>query len=166
VSTKKTIEGSLVQHWHDGKVQWRFSAFRALESSVLYEALKLRQQIFIVEQDVPYSDIDGLDYDCQHCTGHVQEILVAYLRVLPNDVFEPGYANFGRVVVRQECRGKGLGTELVKRALQFLDPIRGTRPVKISSQLHLKEFYGLAGFETDGASYIQSRIPHIRMLKR
>jgi ElaA protein len=160
------MEGSLVQHRHEDEIQWAFSEFGALESSVVYEALKLRQEIFIVEQGVPYSDIDGLDYRCQHCTGRIQDTLVAYLRILPNDVFEPGYANFGRVVVRREFRGKGLGREMVTRALRFLDPVRGTRPIKISSQLHLEKFYGLAGFETTGASYIQTRIPHIRMLRR
>lgn len=154
-----------MQQWNGDGIQWRLAEFGALDSSVVYEILKLRQEIFMVEQGVPYLDIDGLDYDCQHCTGYIGDVLVAYLRVLPNDVFEPGYANFGRVVVRREYRNKGFGTRMVNLALGFLDARRGTRPVKISSQLHLREFYGLAGFETDGPSYIQSQIPHIRMLK-
>ncbi len=146
--------------------QWLWSSFDQLTVCQLYELLRLRESIFIVEQDVPYVDIDGKDKQCMHLMGYAGHEMVAYMRIVPLDLFEPGHFSLGRVVVRADLRGSGLGREMVKRGLAYLDGIRDGWPIKISSQLYLKEFYASFGFKALGESYIEDRIPHIAMVRQ
>jgi len=147
-------------------IQWRLLAFNELSNHELYALLALRESIFIVEQDVPYADIDGKDPHCTHLLGSLQGELVAYMRILPVGLFEAGFFSMGRVVLRQDLRSTGIGHELVRQGIQHLDSIRGNVPVKISSQLYLKNFYSRFGFVAIGEMYIEDRIPHIAMVRR
>ncbi|CAN7683940.1 GNAT family N-acetyltransferase [Paraburkholderia sp. 22099] len=146
-------------------VAWRWSSFEQLPVAHLYAAISLRESIFVVEQNVPYLDADGRDPHCRHLTGFVDGRLVAYARVLPKDLFEPGFFSFGRVVVHPEHRHAGIGRELVTLALAHLDEVRGNTPVKISSQFYLREFYQSFGFAPQGEPYIEDRILHIGMVR-
>lgn len=146
-------------------MQWMWSDFNRLNVCQLYELLRLRESIFIVEQDVPYVDIDGKDKQCMHLMGYAGHEMVAYMRVVPLNLFESGYFSLGRVVVRTDLRGSGLGREMVKHGLAYLDQIRGGYPIKISSQLYLKDFYTSFGFQAQGEPYIEDRIPHIAMVR-
>lgn len=146
-------------------VKWIWSSFDGLSVTQLYEALRLRESIFIVEQDVPYVDMDGKDMHCMHLMGYAQREMVAYMRIVPLDLFEQGYFSLGRVVVRADLRGTGIGREMVRKSMGYLDKIRNGRPVKISSQLYLKNFYASFGFVAEGEPYIEDRIPHIAMVK-
>jgi ElaA protein len=147
-------------------IQWRLLAFNELSNHDLYALLALRESIFIVEQDVPYTDIDGKDLHCTHLLGCLDGELVAYMRILPVGLFEAGFFSMGRVVLRQDLRSTGIGHELVRRGMEHLDSIRSNVPVKISSQLYLKNFYSRFGFVAVGEMYIEDRIPHIAMVRR
>lgn len=148
------------------KVAWAWMEFEEIPAPLLYSALRLRQEIFIVEQSVPYPDIDGKDLQSRHLFGVIQGQLVAYLRVLPCGLFEPGHLSFGRVVVEKGARGSGLGRAIVKKCIDHLDRGEKKTPIKISSQLYLREFYSSFGFEALGEPYIEDRIPHIAMIRR
>jgi len=148
------------------KVAWSWLNFDEIPAPQLYSALRLRQDIFIVEQGVPYPDIDGKDLQSRHLFGVAQGGLVAYLRALPCGLFEPGYVSFGRVVVRREARGSGLGRAMVQKCIDYLDKNQKGAPIKISSQLYLKRFYAGFGFEALGEPYIEDMIPHIAMIRR
>lgn len=154
--------GSLASTSH---IRWEFSSFEELSVHQLYEALCLRESIFIVEQNVPYIDMDGKDKHCMHLMGYAEHGLVAYLRIVPLDLFERGYFSFGRVVVKANLRGTGIGREIVHRGIEHLDKIRNGHPIKISSQLYLKDFYASFGFVAEGEPYIEDRIPHIAMVR-
>ncbi|MCB5190916.1 GNAT family N-acetyltransferase [Methylobacillus arboreus] len=148
------------------KIVWRFSTFEALSVQELYAILALRESIFIVEQDVPYTDIDGKDSHCTHLMGYLGNDLVAYLRIVPVGLFKPGCYSLGRVVLKKELRGGSAGKLLLSLGLEYLDSIRNGVPVCISSQLYLKNFYSKLGFEEEGEPYIEDRIPHIAMTRR
>lgn len=146
-------------------VKWTWSSFNDLPAALLYDILRLRQDIFIVEQNVPYPDIDGRDLQSMHLFGTLGGEVVAYLRALPSGLFEPGYSSFGRVVIKERMRGQGLGRELVKRCMDYFDRDKNRAPIKISSQLYLKDFYSSFDFVPIGNPYIEDRIPHIAMIR-
>lgn len=148
------------------KVVWRFNNFESLTLRELYDILALRESIFIVEQDVPYVDIDGKDIYCTHLTGYLDKELVAYLRIVPFGLFKPDCFSMGRVVLRPSLRGGSIGKTLVSLGLEYLDSIRDGQAIRISSQLYLKSFYGRFGFVAEGKPYIEDRIPHIAMVKK
>lgn len=148
------------------KLTWVWLNFEDLTVANLYWLLKLRQDIFIVEQDVPYTDIDNIDIESKHLLGFSEDMLVASLRLLPKDLFEKDYISFGRVVVRKEYRGKGLGHQLVKRLFHYLDQHKINHNIKISSQLYLKGFYSKYNFKVVGKPYIEDRIKHIAMIHK
>lgn len=146
-------------------INWVFSHFDELNVYQLYEILALRESIFIVEQNVPYTDIDSKDMHCIHLMGYSQNALVAYMRIVPLNLFEAGYFSLGRVVVRADMRNHGTGRQLVNSGIELLDKIRNGVPIKISSQLYLKDFYASFGFVAQGEPYIEDRIPHIAMIR-
>jgi ElaA protein len=150
---------------HAVTVRWKWSTFSELPNDYLYAAMSLRESIFVVEQNVPYLDADGRDPYCHHLTGYINGRLVAYARVLPKDLFETGFFSFGRVVVHLDQRGSGIGRQLVARVLAYLDEIRGDTPIKISSQLYLKDFYASFGFAAHGEPYVEDQILHIEMVR-
>lgn len=146
-------------------VEWRWMRFDELHPPSLYAALQLRQQIFVVEQGVPYSDIDGRDLMASHLFCFFHGHLAGYLRTLPKDLFARGYASFGRVVVHARCRRLGIARQLVERAIKQLSETEPGVPIKISSQLYLRDFYASFQFVAHGHSYIEDRIPHIAMTR-
>lgn len=147
-------------------VVWQFHNFESLSLIDLYNILALRESIFIVEQDVPYVDIDGKDIHCIHLMGYLDEELVAYLRIVPFGLFKPDCFSMGRVVLKESLRGGPIGKTLVNKGLEYLDSIRNGHPIRISSQLYLKSFYSRFGFVAEGESYIEDRIPHIAMTRK
>lgn len=147
-------------------IVWTWLRFEDIPGPLLYSALRLRQDIFIVEQNVPYPDIDGRDLQSMHLFGLLHGELVAYLRALPYGLFEPGYFSFGRVVVSEKVRGLGLGRALVQECIDYFYSDNQDVPLKISSQLYLKNFYSTFNFVPTGEPYIEDMIPHIAMIRR
>lgn len=153
----------------EGKIdmQWQIKNFDALSTDELYEILKLRVDVFVVEQHCPYPEIDGKDRhdNVMHLIGRDSNgCVVTYLRVLPKGVsFEQ--ASMGRVVVAFDQREKGLCRKMVRIALDWIDETWAGEPVKIGAQVYLKSFYEAFGFAPVSNSYLEDGIPHIDMVR-
>lgn len=151
-------------------VDWQWSAFTELTLHELYEILKLRQEVFIVEQHCPYPDADGRDVHCYHLLGWEMVSgergeLLAYLRVLPPGLVYEEVA-MGRIVTAAKMRGSGLGRALVAEGLRRVKETFGEVPIRISAQQYLKKFYEEFGFRQASEPYDEDGIPHIQMIKK
>lgn len=139
--------------------------FDVLTGAEVYDILRLRAQIFVVEQHCPYEDPDGWDARALHCCGRLPDgALVAYLRMFAPAV-KDACCVIGRVVVRDDMRGRGLGQLLMRTALAEASHAWSGVPVRISAQRHLERFYGELGFVPMGEPYDEDGIPHIAMLR-
>ncbi len=136
-------------------------SFSDLTPSELYQILKLRQDIFIIEQDCIYDDIDNIDPFCTHLCLMEENMLAGYARIVPaGKKFE--YPSIGRIVVPTIKRGKGYGRKLIRKALDYLRS-QNANKVIIEAQSHLKTFYESEGFIAEGSDYDVDGIPHIKM---
>ena len=132
-------------------------------SNELYQILRLRSQVFVVEQDCVYLDIDNKDQKAIHVLGYNEGRVVAYARMFnAGDYF--GNPSMGRIVVAEEKRSLGYGKLLMHFCLSYAKEKYKGETVEISAQLYLKRFYEELGFECSGTSYLEDGIPHIRML--
>lgn len=145
-------------------MQFNCIPFQELNLDQLYAIMQLRQEVFVVEQNCPYLDADGLDQGSLHLMGYKHNVLVAYARLVPKGLTYEKYASFGRVITAQSVRGKGLGKELVMAAIQHLHLNFGIQTIKISAQSHLINFYHGCGFLATGEEYLEDGIPHTAML--
>lgn len=140
-------------------------AFNELTLDSLYEVLQLRAEVFVVEQNCPYQDVDGKDQKAMHILGYHKEQLVAYTRV-----FKPGYyfdnASIGRVVVKENARQYGFGKDIMKASIAFIEDTLDLSTIELSAQTYLKKFYNDLGFQEIGEGYLEDDIPHIRMIKK
>lgn len=147
-------------------VAWRWLAWPAFDADTLHALLKLRQDIFIVEQHCPYADIDGLDPHCLHLCGFdAQGTLIAALRLLPPGLKSPQTA-LGRVVIAQHRRGEGLGRVLMQEGLRACAERFPLSDVFVSAQDHLRAFYASLGFAPVSAVYLEDGIAHVDMILR
>ena len=121
----------------------------------------LRSEVFIVEQECPFQDVDGRDPEADHLLLYNNNILCGYTRIFPKNTYFKE-ASFGRTVVKKKYRGKGFGHVLVKESLKYLKN-KNERPVKISAQSYLKKFYLSHGFIAKGDEYLEDNIPHTAM---
>lgn len=150
-------------------MQFVIKAYKDLSVDELYEALKLRCAIFVIEQNCNYQDMDDKDQDSYHLLGYDPEKnmagrkqLVAYTRILPKGLSYKE-ASIGRVVVDKNFRGKGSGVALMKKAIEETKRLFNTNEIVISAQCYLEKFYGDLGFKSEGESYLEDDIPHIKM---
>lgn len=148
-------------------ITYSLHTFAELTSLDLFEILKLRQDIFIVEQDCAYPDIDEDDLTSHHVVGKnkVNQV-VSYARILsPHESNGPTseYVSIGRIVVHADVRGKGVGGNLVTQSITYTKNLYPSSRIKISAQRHLQPFYRQVGFKTVGQSYFEDGIPHVRM---
>jgi len=140
-------------------------SFEQLSTTELYEILKFRQAVFVVEQTCPYLDADGKDQVSHHITGHnAAGALIAYARIVPQGVSYDDYSSIGRVISDESYRGKGLGSALMQFAIQQTKLLHPALDIKISAQSHLVGFYGNLGFEAVGEIYPEDDIPHQAMI--
>jgi ElaA protein len=150
-------------------ITWQWALFDQLSLGELYAILKIRQQVFIVEQDCPYLDADGLDQSVWHLCCWQQDFankeLVAYLRVLPPGM-KYSEAALGRVLTAESVRGSGIGKELIRQGLKRTQQQYPDTNIRISAQLYLEKFYTAFGFETVSEPYHEDGIPHIEMLNK
>lgn len=145
-------------------LQWQWLRFDQLSREQLYELLRLRSEVFVVEQNCVFQDMDGLDDHAMHLLGVRASELVAYVRCFPKGItFDE--ASIGRVVTRQSARGGGLGHVLMAEAIRALVAEWGAQPIRIGAQAHLKDFYQRHGFADVGKPYIEDGIPHLEMLR-
>lgn len=142
----------------------RIKLFSELSLEELYSVLQLRSEVFVVEQDCVYQDIDGKDQKALHVLGFKNSKLVAYTRC-----FAPGYyfeeASIGRVIVKNSQRKFGLGHEILESSIDVIHEKYQTREIKLSAQQYLTKFYESHGFIQIGEGYLEDGIPHIAMVK-
>jgi len=143
-------------------IQFKIKPFPELSTNELYEMLQLRSEVFVVEQNCVYQDIDGKDQKAMHVLGYSDGVLVAYSRLFkPKDYFE--YASIGRVIVKASHRDKKLGHELMRVSIDAITTLFQETKITISAQLYLQKFYESHGFVVVGESYLEDDIPHIEM---
>lgn len=145
-------------------LQWQCLRFEQLTTSRLYQILKIRQEVFALEQDSVYLDVDGKDVDALHVFATSDDALVAYCRILPPGLKYPE-ASIGRVLTASAARGSGAGRKLMEYALDVCAEHHAGRGVRISAQLYLEQFYCSFGFNSCSSPYAEDGIPHIEMLK-
>jgi len=152
------------------ETNWILKKFDELSTRELYAILRLRSEVFVVEQNCPYLDTDELDFESWHLMGwsnqenESQPSLLAYTRILPPGLaFE--YASIGRVVTSPKARASGIGRQLMQQSIQNLYNLFGQVPIKIGAQLYLIKFYESLGFAKQGDVYLEDGIEHIKMLK-
>lgn len=147
---------------------WQFSRFRDLSVDDLYAIVRLREAVFIIEQNCPYPDADGRDPLAWHLLGWLDGTegreLAAYARL-----FEPGVryqqASIGRIVTSPGARGTGLGRQLMVEALQRMQQLAPGQPIKIAAQRRLEKFYTGYGFRTISDPYEEDGIVHVDMVR-
>lgn len=144
-------------------IHWQTLAFEQLSLADFHAVARLRQDVFIVEQNCPYPDLDGLDPQCQHMIATENDTLLAYQRCLPPGLTFPQSA-LGRIVVAPEGRGRQLGRELVQRGIDFNRDQWPGSGIQIGAQAHLEAFYASLGFEVTGEPYVEDGIPHVHMI--
>lgn len=143
-------------------LQWNTLTFPQFDADRLYAVLRLRQQVFVVEQQCAYLDLDGLDQQAQHMLCSRDGVLLAYLRSFAPGLVYPQSA-LGRVVVHPSMRGQRLGSELVRRGIDFNLAHWPGAGIRISAQAHLQAFYTALGFVGEGEEYLEDDIPHRQM---
>jgi ElaA protein len=143
---------------------WRLLAFDDLRVSELYEVLRLRSEVFVVEQQCIFHDMDGADAQAMHLLGVRGGELLAYARCFEAGVKFPE-ASFGRVATRQSVRGTGLGHALIEQAVTAISQLWGPQAIRIGAQMQLAGFYGKHGFEDVGKPYMEDGIEHLEMVR-
>ncbi len=147
------------------EVNFHCAHFGQLKSVELYEILALRMQVFCVEQNCVYQDLDGKDLNAYHLTLRDESgKLLGYTRLLPKGISYEAYASIGRVVSDPSARGKGLGKILMEESIRKIKALYPNDPVKIGAQTYLIKFYTALGFEAVGEGYLEDNIPHISMI--
>ena len=144
-------------------MDWILKPYAELTTDELYQILKLRVDVFVVEQTCPYPEIDGKDPACWHLFKRIDGQIAAYARLLPPGLSYPE-ASIGRVIVHEDFRGQGLGEQLMGLAIEHSGNLWPGHFIQIGAQAHLQPFYGLNGFEPVSEIYLEDDIPHVDML--
>lgn len=148
-------------------ITWQWAAFDELDAETLCAVLAARQDVFMLEQQCLYADIDGKDQRAYHLIARQEETqqLVAYLRCFaPGDHYPE--ASLGRVLTVQAMRGLGLGKQLMAEGIRRVAQHFPGSAIRISAQEHLAHFYGAFGFLPVSEPYLEDGIPHIAMLRK
>jgi ElaA protein len=146
-------------------MKWKLKKFNDLSLQEFHDILQLRINIFVVEQNCPYPELDNKDQIACHFFGTSEEgKIVAYTRL-----FAPGAyykeAAIGRVVVHKDYRKDGIGFELMKKSIEQIESLYKTNTIKIGAQTYLRKFYESLGFESTEEFYMEDGIPHLYMIK-
>ncbi|GAB1464181.1 GNAT family N-acetyltransferase [Pedobacter sp.] len=144
-------------------LSWTYKSFEELSKTELYAILRLRSEVFVVEQHCNYQDVDGKDLKCHHLMAWDGDNLAAYTRIVPPQV-SFAEASIGRVLTNAKYRGIGAGITLMEKSIEKLHETYGKRPIRIGAQLYLKRFYERFGFIKSSNEYLEDEIPHIEML--
>jgi ElaA protein len=138
--------------------------FDGLDVHELYAIIKLRNEVFVVEQNCVFQDADNKDQQCYHLSGTINNELVAYARLVPAGVsFEN--ISIGRVITSPAHRKSGFGKSLMTKAIEECNELFGEQSIQIGAQLYLKDFYQSFGFNQISDMYLEDDIPHIEMLR-
>lgn len=145
-------------------LKWVLKKFDELTPDELYAILRLRSEVFVVEQNCVFQDMDDKDQQCYHLMGWQNNLLAAYTRLVP-----PGVSyeqpSIGRVVTSPRVRRDGVGKQLMNQSIDETNNLFGKRSIKIGAQLYLKSFYESLGFLQSGEIYDEDGIDHIHMIR-
>jgi len=144
-------------------LNWSYLHFNEISTLEMYEILKLRSLVFVVEQNCVYLDVDDKDISAFHLCGKIDDKLVAYVRILPPGI-SYAEASIGRVLTHPDYRTNGYGIELMNLAIEKTLTTFGVDSIKIGAQCYLLKFYNNLGFKASGESYLEDGIPHREML--
>lgn len=144
---------------------WRLKKFHELTVDELYNILQLRSEVFIIEQNCVYQDVDGKDQAAWHLMGIDDSQLIAYTRILSAGISYED-PSIGRVVTLPSKRRSGLGRELMHASIAECERLFGKTPITLSAQSYLVHFYESLGFSTVGDQYLEDGIPHIKMTRK
>ena len=144
-------------------ITWSYKSFDQLLPGELYSILRLRSEVFVVEQNCVFLDMDNKDLYCGHLMGWDGHLLAAYSRIVPAGV-SYGENSIGRIVTSPAARGSGIGRELLVKSIDHLYTLYGKCPIRIGAQYYLKKFYESFGFVQKGEIYLEDGIEHIEML--
>jgi ElaA protein len=145
-------------------INWNSKNFDQLNPYELYDLLRLRSEVFVVEQNCVFLDMDNLDQYCIHLLGYDGSKLMAYTRIVPPGLIYKE-ASIGRVVTSSSVRYTGAGKKLMEQSIITLYKLFGSIPIKIGAQLYLKKFYESFGFVQMNEVYLEDGIEHIHMLR-
>lgn len=144
-------------------MEWKIKRYKELTIEEIYNILKVRCEVFIVEQQCPYQDCDGKDERAYHLFLENNEDIIAYLRILEKGVsYEE--VSIGRFLVAKNYRKKGIAREMLTKGINFIEESLNETSIRISGQVYLKEFYESHGFKIVSDIYLEDNIPHVEML--
>lgn len=143
----------------------RIKQFNELDRLELYRIIQLRINVFIVEQNCPYPDLDDKDLVSNHVMIWKGDELIAVTRLVPPGISYPNYASIGRVATHANYRGSGLGKLVMTESIKACEELFLGYNIKISAQAYLVAFYTALGFDKIGEEYLEDNIPHIAMIK-
>lgn len=144
-------------------MKWELKKFEELTVSELYEILKLRCEIFVLEQECAYQDCDNKDIEAKHLYCVENGKIIAYLRILNRGV-SFNEMSIGRVVVDRNNRGRGLAKIALAKAIKFVEEELNETEIRISAQKYIVKLYGELGFREMSDEYLEDGIPHVEML--
>ena len=145
-------------------MDFKVKNFQELTTSELYEILQLRSEVFVVEQDCVYQDIDFKDQKALHVLGLKNDKIIAYTRLFDSKQYFDT-PSIGRVVVKNSERKFGYGHDLIKASIQGIVDNYSENKITISAQTYLQKFYESHGFKQVGEGYLEDNIPHIKMVR-
>lgn len=146
-------------------IVWKIKSFDEFTVPELYAVLKARVDVFVVEQNCPYPDLDGYDQKALHLWAEEDGEVLACCRIF-NKGIKYNEASIGRVLTTEKARGKSLGKQLIRYAIETVENRFHTSEIRISAQDYLLKFYGDFGFEDTGKKYLEDDIPHTEMLRK
>ena len=149
----------------NNNVTWMTKSFTELNVNELYALLRLRSEVFVLEQHCIFLDMDNNDQKAFHTIGFIGEEVVASTRLFDKNIMYDGYQSIGRVVGSPRHRGLGIGKALMQYSISECERLFGKGPIKIGAQLYLKKFYNEQGFEQSGDVYLEDEIDHIPMIR-
>ncbi len=144
---------------------WHLKKFESLTVHELYAILRLRSEVFVVEQTCIFQDMDNKDQSSYHLMGWENNNLAAYTRLVPPGISYQE-ASIGRVVTSPTARGSGIGKLLMEKSIEQTVLLYGKIPIRLGAQLYLKKFYESLGFRQTSDVYIEDGIDHIEMIRQ
>ncbi|KFE98321.1 GNAT family acetyltransferase [Chryseobacterium formosense] len=144
---------------------WKIKSFDELTVPEFHEIIKARIDVFVVEQDCPYPDLDGYDEKAIHLWAEQDNRILAYCRIFDKGI-KYNETSIGRVLTSEKGRGKNLGKQLIQYAVETIENRFKTSEVRISAQDYLLKFYSYFGFQDTGKKYLEDNIPHTEMFRK
>ncbi|MER2260412.1 MAG: GNAT family N-acetyltransferase [Psychrobacillus sp.] len=145
-------------------MSWELKKFSELDTHNLYEILKLRVEVFVVEQNCPYPELDDYDQQALHLYLKENNVILAYCRILPAGL-KYDDCSIGRVIVKEQARGKGHARVLMQKAIKIIETSWSVPSIKLCAQSHLQNFYQSVGFQTISEEFDEDGIPHVYMIR-